>query len=186
MRNENKFFAFVSIVALLSFAGCQIAPTNSNQSINANISPINTSANSNLNDANAAKSGTHEHRAPHGGTLIAFGEEFAHLELVFDSMSGELKAYALDGEAEKSVRLTQSEIEIEVEKPRRFRVKLAAAENALTGEKKGATSEFRASSNELKNLKEFDAKIVSITIRGREFKNTHFNFPKGNENEHGH
>lgn len=190
MRNENKFFAFVSIVALLSFAGCQIAPTNSNQSINANISPnvspINTSANSNLNDANTAKSGTHEHHAPHGGTLIAFGEEFAHLELVFDSMSGELKAYALDGEAEKSVQIAQTEIEIEIEKPKKFTIKLAATENALTGEKTGATSEFRRQSDDLKNLREFDAKIVSITIRGREFKNTPFNYPRGNEIEHGH
>ena len=45
----------------------------------------------------------HEHKPPHSGTLVEFGEEFAHLELVLDAATGTLKAYALDGEAEKAV-----------------------------------------------------------------------------------
>jgi outer membrane murein-binding lipoprotein Lpp len=184
-----RIYNALPLVFVLILAGCQNAPTNSNQNLNvntaqnlnANTAPVNQS-----NNANQTKSDTHEHTAPHGGTLIVFGEEFAHLELVLDASNGALTAYALDGEAEKSVQIAQTEIEIEIEKPKKFSVKLAAQENALTGEKKGATSEFRAASDELKNLNEFDAKIKSITIRGREFKNTHFNFPKGNEGGHKH
>lgn len=183
MRDEKRFLELSFVVVLLSLAACQNAPINSNQNVNANVPPKNSAVNIN---SNQTKSETHEHAAPHGGTLIAFGDEFAHLELVLDAESGEITAYALDGEAEKSVSIAQTEIEIEIEKPRKFTVKLTAQEKALTGEKKGATSEFRASSDELKNLREFDAKVVSITIRGREFKNTHFNFPNGNEDKHGH
>lgn len=158
-------------------------PENKNASIAApTISPSNVNTNS-LANANQMKEATHEHHAPHGGTLVEFGEEFAHFEIVLDAATGELTAYALDGEAEKSIALTQAEIEIEIEKPSRFVVKLEARENALTGETKGATSEFRGRSERLKNLKDFDAAVKSITIRGREFKNVAFNFPKGNETE---
>lgn len=186
----NKFSRIILISGAAVLAACQNAPvtqnapTNQNSNVSAN-SATTVAPTANV-EANAAKKESHEHRAPHGGTLVAFGEEFAHLELVLDSSSGQMTAYALDGEAGKAVQIAQETIEIEIEKPKKFAVKLAAQENALTGEKKGATSEFRGAADELKNLKEFDAKITAITIRGRDFKNTHFNFPKGNEDGHGH
>ncbi len=171
---------------LLSFAACQTEPTNSNRSVNANvspaISPVNAGADS--NHANAAKNDkqeTHEHAAPRGGTLVAFGDEFAHLEFVLNEKTGKLSAYALDGEAENPARLKQTEIEIVVVKPTAFSIKLNAVENSLTGETVGDTSEFAAVADDLKNIKEFDATIVSVNIKGREFKNVEFNFPKGNE-----
>jgi hypothetical protein len=200
MRNERNFVKLIAFAATLFLLGaCQAATENRNanapvENRAANDSPTNVNQNAaaNANAANGsaanspAKSESHAHVAPHGGTLVAFGEEFAHLELVLDAATGQLTAYALDGEAEKSVPLAQEEIEIVVEKPRRFTVRLAATENALTGEKKGATSEFRAQVEELKNLTEFDAAVKAIKIRGRDFKNTHFNFPKGNEDKHEH
>lgn len=182
----NKFMKIILISVLAVLAACQDTPVIQNTSLNQNV---NSSANSapaaNIN-VNTAKKDSHEHTAPHGGTLIAFGEELAHLELVLDSSNGQITAYALDGEAEKAVQIAQSEIEIGIEKPKKINIKLAAQENSLTGEKKGSTSEFRGESDELKNLKDFDAQIKTITIRGREFKNTHFNFPKGNEGAHKH
>lgn len=195
IRIRKEFLVTVIVaVSLMNFA-CQNAPqtnapNNSNANLSVNASP-SVSASPNLTNSSATNTGsavtaTHEHAAPHNGTLISFGEEFAHLELVLNPESGELTAYALDGEAEKSVQLAQQEIEIEIEKPNKKTFRLAARENALTGEKVGATSEFHVSSAELKNLKEFDAKIAALTIGGREFKNIHFNFPKGNEDDHDH
>ena len=61
----------------------------------------------------ALQASAHEHHPPHKGTLVEFGEEFAHLELVLDPATGKLTAYALDGEAEKAVRLKQTEIVVE-------------------------------------------------------------------------
>lgn len=144
----------------------------------------NTSNSANQTQASKTQANKHAHTAPHGGTLIAFGEEFAHLEIVLDPSNGQMTAYALDGEAEKSVQIAQENIVIEIEKPSKFSLTLEAVDNALTGEKRGATSEFRGQSDQLKNLSECDAQIAAITIRGRQFKNVKFNFPRGNEEGH--
>jgi hypothetical protein len=128
------------------------------------------------------KGGKHEHKPPHAGTLVEFGEEFAHLELVLDGASGQLTGYVLDGEAEKPVRLEQKEIALKVKgKSSEFTVVLKAAGNALTGEKSGDTSQFEGQSIALKGLKEFDAAVVKITVKGKDFSDVPFTFPKGNE-----
>lgn len=131
----------------------------------------------------------HEHKAPHKGTLIEFGEEFAHLELVVDAASGKVSAYVLDGEAEKAVRVAQPEIEIKVSKAEKagtgpaeaFSFTVKAQASVLTGEKVGDTSEFAGQSDKLKDLKVFDAVVAAIMVKGKEFKDVKFNFPKGNE-----
>ena len=126
--------------------------------------------------------GAHEHHPPHKGTLVELGEEFAHLELVLDAATGKLTAYALDGEAEKSVRLKQKEIEITITGIKELpSITLKAKASALTGETDGDTSEFTAQSDKLKNVKEFDGVVVDVTIKGKQFKAVKFNFPKGNE-----
>lgn len=139
--------------------------------------------------AEKAHAHAHEHHAPHKGTLVAFGEEFAHLELVLDQATGKLSAYALDGEAEKPVRLTQKEIVIDVTLPAKGKAKPATTEtitlqpvaSPLTGESAGDTSEFGAQSDKLKGQKKWTGAVKAITIRGTEFKDTAFKFPEGNE-----
>jgi hypothetical protein len=124
----------------------------------------------------------HEHNPPHKGTLVVFGKEFAHLELVLDAATGKLTAYALDGEAEKAVRLKQSEIVIEIKGVKDLTsVTLKAQGSELSGEKPGDTSEFSATDAKLKGVKEFDGVVKALNIRGTDFKDEKFNFPKGNE-----
>lgn len=180
MRNEIRIAVPILVVILSCLAACRNAPMNSIETVNSKVSSSNGNANS-AASANQTKIESHEHRAPHGGTLVVLGEEFAHLEVVLDAAKERLTVYALDGEAEQSVSLAQKEIEIEVEKPQKFAIKLEPKGNALTGETKGATSEFVGQNERLRNSKEFNASVKSITIRGREFKNVSFNFPKGNE-----
>lgn len=126
----------------------------------------------------------HEHKAPHGGALIEFGEEFAHLELVLDK-DGNLTGYVLDGEAEKAVRVKQKEIEVKISavegKAQALTVSLKAKANVLTGESEGDTSEFTAAAPALKGVKKFEAAVGAITIKGKDFKETKFKFPEGNE-----
>jgi hypothetical protein len=64
--------------------------------------------------SSSSKTHGHEHHAPHDGTLVELGEEFAHLELVLNAQTGTLTVYVLDGEAEQSVRIAQPEIELTV------------------------------------------------------------------------
>ncbi|MEI6233203.1 MAG: hypothetical protein WCT04_09130 [Planctomycetota bacterium] len=126
----------------------------------------------------------HEHHAPHKGTLIEFGEEFAHLELVIDAKTGKVAGYVLDGHADKAVRVAQKEIVINVttsDKNAAFSFTLKAQASVLSGEKEGDTSEFSAQNDALKGLSVFDAVVTSITVKGKSFENTKFNFPKGNE-----
>lgn len=203
-KMKSKILVSILLGLSLTAACTTTAPTNNSNAGNANKPAVNgnangnsnivvTNANGNLNgngnsnvslnsNNKTSSSGHHEHTAPHGGTLIGFGEEFAHVELVLDKSTGKLTAYTLDGEAEKGVPVEQAEMEIAVKKPSAFTVKLAAVESTLTGSKKGAATEFSGTADQLKNLDNFDAEITNITIKGKSFKSTAFNFPKGNEN----
>jgi hypothetical protein len=118
----------------------------------------------------------HEHHAPHKGVLCEFGEEFAHVEIVLDPADGTLTVYALDGEAEKPVRLKQKELKVSVNglKGKPVVLTLKAQANELTGEKVGDTSEFSARDARLKGVKAPKGKVVSILIKGKAFKNTAF------------
>jgi hypothetical protein len=127
----------------------------------------------------------HEHHAPHNGTLVVLGEEFAHVELVLDAQTGALSAYSLDGEAENAVPIVQNTIDLEItpkDMPA-FDLKLAAVENPLTGETIGNTSEFRGQAEELRGLSKFAGVVLNIETRGQEFKNVAFDFPEGNERD---
>ena len=129
----------------------------------------------------------HEHTAPHGGTLVVFGDEFAHIELVLDQTTGKLIGYVLDGEAEKSVRLSQKTIELKIHREdieSDFSLQLSGIANVLTGETEGDTSQFAAQSDGLKGASEFHAEIVSIAIKGQMFTDIDFKFPEGNEEVH--
>lgn len=122
----------------------------------------------------------HEHKPPHKGTLVEFGEEFAHLELVLDAKEGQLTAYALDGEAENAVRLSQKDIQIKIvgsDKP----LTLKGIASPLSGEKEGDTSQFEVVDEQLKGKTNFDGLVIAINIKGKDFKDVKFNFPKGNE-----
>lgn len=129
----------------------------------------------------------HEHTAPHGGTLVVFGDEFAHIELVLDQTTGKLTGYVLDGEAEKSVRLSQKTIELKIHREdieSEFTLQLSGVTNVLTGETEDDTSQFAAQSDALKGASEFHAEIASIAIKGQMFTDIDFEFPEGNEEAH--
>ena len=129
----------------------------------------------------------HEHTAPHGGTLVVFGDEFAHIEFVLDQATGKLTGYVLDGEAEKPVRLSQKAIELKIHREdiqSEFMLQLSGVANVLTGETEGDTSQFAAQSDTLKGASEFHAEIVSIDIKGQMFTDIDFEFPEGNEETH--
>ena len=86
----------------------------------------------------------HLHRAPHGGTLVELGEEFAHVELLVDGTTGAATAFVLDGEAEGSFPVAQPALEFTGRRDGpEFPFALAAVANPLTGETVGRTSEFR-------------------------------------------
>lgn len=127
----------------------------------------------------------HKHHAPHGGTLIVFGEEFAHLELKLNFTTGQIQAWVLDGEAEKYIRLSQKEILFEIEiDEKKFPLSLKPVENTLTGETVGNTSLFQGQHPQLKDVSHFHATLQSINIKAQIFEKIEFCFPEGNEVPH--
>lgn len=127
----------------------------------------------------------HEHTAPHGGTLVVLGKEFAHVELVLDKATGKLTGYVLDGEAENPVRLAQKAIELKLsmDASQKSALQLMGVANTLTGETEGDTSQFAGQSDALKGATKFQVEIASITVKGKKFTNVAFGFPEGNEHK---
>ena len=129
----------------------------------------------------------HEHTAPHGGTLVVLGDEFAHVEFVLEKATGKLTAYVLDGEAEKPIRLTEKTIGLKINRlnsEQTLALQLKAMANVLTGETEGDTSQFEGQSDALAGATEFQAEIASVVVKGQTFTDVDFKFPEGNEGQH--
>jgi hypothetical protein len=122
----------------------------------------------------------HVHTAPHGGTLLELGEEFAHVELLLDSSAGNLTAYVLDGEAEKPVRLRQEIITLLLAGPDALAARpfdLRAVASVLTGETVGDSSQFALTYEGLKGVKAFSGTLVQLVVKGQEFRDVPVVYP---------
>lgn len=118
----------------------------------------------------------HHHEPLHkaeGAGMKAIGDHFAHIEMVLKE-DGKLILWLTDGGAEKSIRIHQKEIQIEVD-GKTF--SLNAVANSLTGESVGDTSQFEAIIAELKGKSGFEGKIKALTLKGKEFKDIQFHYP---------
>ena len=128
----------------------------------------------------------HEHHPPHHGSLQVLGDDFAHLEMVLDPKEGRLTAYALDGEAEASVRLAQRELRLRLRlspSGRTVDLVLKAVANELSGETVGNTSQFEAGSKALLGQTGFTGSLARVDLRGAVFNKVRLRHPEGNEAE---
>jgi hypothetical protein len=137
------------------------------------------------NAAVPQKPPVHEHHAPHGGALVEIGEEFAHIELLFNSETGSLTAFSLDGEAENPVRLKTKELDLDLRLPDGTALPLALLPqaSALTGETVDDTSRFVVVSDRLKGLDSFTGTVREVTTKGVQFKNLPFSYPAAHAEE---
>ena len=120
----------------------------------------------------------HEHRAPHGGTLVELGDHAYNVELVRDDAAGRLTAYVLDGHAEKFVRLKAPAIELIAMPGGKFtRVSLQAVASPATGETVGDTSQFSGEAEWLKTAPDFSG-IFTVEIHGTKFEQVAYSLPK--------
>ena len=116
----------------------------------------------------------HVHRAPHGGRLVEVGEEFAHLELLWEADKALLTVYVLDGECEASVRLRQAELEL---RGKGWNGTLKAIASPLSDEKVGDTSHFAGSVPGLRGRSKWDGEIQVLTVNGQKFEHLPVAFP---------
>lgn len=128
----------------------------------------------------AAPAGDHRHAAPRGGTLVELEHEAVNLEVLLDPASGKLTAWVLDGCAEKPVRIVQDAIPVQiVAGGTAFRLDLVAQESALTGEKKGDTSEFAGQHDRLRGAATFTGLVENVKVAGRSFQGVKFQYAGG-------
>jgi len=120
----------------------------------------------------------HVHAAPHGGALVALGDEFAHLEAVADAAAGRLTLYVLDGHAQKGVRLPDASLRCTV-RPAGFPLELLPVARATTGETAGDASEFSATDPRLEGLERFTLVVERVAVKGREFSGVEIPVPEG-------
>ena len=124
----------------------------------------------------------HEHHPPHHGTPVVLGDEEYHIELVRDAAAGRLQAFVLDGELENFIRIQPTSFDIAAKfSGHSETLTLKAVPNSATGETVGDTSLFEAQANWLKTETNFDAALVAVNVRGKNYTNVVFNFPKGND-----
>jgi hypothetical protein len=133
-------------------------------------------------DSAPEKTHLHVDHPPHGGTVVALGDDASHIELVLDAQAGVLQAYVLDDEMEEFVRIAAPSIEIHatVDGSTRILV-MAPVANTATGETVGNTSLFEGRAEWLRTANHFDGTLMSITVQGTTYTGVRFNFPKGNE-----
>lgn len=140
----------------------------------------------------------HAEKGPHGGALVAIGEEAAHLEFVLDAETGKLTAYVLDGEAEKALPVKQANLQLALtlekheagkegqkkdDLPESTLVMMLAAVSPAAD---GTATEFAGQDDKLKGADEFEAALNSITVGDKQFKAVNFKYPEGNEHDHHH
>ena len=137
----------------------------------------------------------HAEKGPHDGALVAIGEDDAHLEFVLDADTGTLKAYVLDGEAEKAITIKQSKLQVAFTAakdddgddkgglPEDATIVMLSAVNATAD---GLASEFEGQADGLKGAEKFSANLTAVTVGGKQFKNIAFKYPEGNEDDHHH
>lgn len=137
----------------------------------------------------------HHHEAPHGGTLIALGDHFAHLEIIHDATEGRLTVYLLDGEAESPVRVEQTSLVVQFNQLEGAmseevggttegakQLQLEAVANPLTGETVGDTSEFSGTAPFLTGpITGFGATLTKLSLLGSDMENIEIKYPEGNE-----
>lgn len=126
--------------------------------------------------------GHHAHQPKNGGVLVELGDHEFNLELLLEADARQMKAWVLDAHAENYVRLPDKEFEVfavigEEERLLTFQ----AVPNPATGETVGDTAEFLARAGWLEGVKEFEARLGKLTVRGKSFEGLEFHYPTGLE-----
>ncbi len=137
-------------------------------------------------DKGAEAHAGHHHTAPHGGLLVPFGDHGGNLEIVFDSGSGKVQIFVLDGCADDYVRISQSTIDLVIQRvnpdkqktaePEKkiLRLSLNAVADPLSGETVGDTSAFSLQTDLLLGVEKFYGIVKLLDFKGVKFERIGF------------
>jgi len=87
----------------------------------------------------------HDHKAPHGGTLLETGDEAAHLEIVHDPKAGKLTIYVLDSDPQKALAIKEApKVKLKTDKGNK------ELDTKAVDAKDGAASQYEVTDDALK------------------------------------
>jgi hypothetical protein len=124
----------------------------------------------------------HFESLPHNGTGVAIGDHGFHLEFVLDPTKSKIQAYVLDDHAEHYEYVTEQSFEL-IAKWDGKEEKVVFQRVPDPQNPKGSNL-FEATVKELATAKEFTGEIPRIVLKGKEFKDIKFPFPKGTLHKH--
>jgi hypothetical protein len=204
IRSVGNLFVPVVAGGLLFLTGC---PGDSASSVKPGANQTSQAKTNGENDHDHDADHGHHHqhaeKGPHGGALVAIGQDDAHLEVVLDPETGTLTAYVLDGAAEKPIAIKQKNLQLALtlehdhdhhdgdESKEEAGKKDEIPDDpvplmlaAVSPGDDGTASEFSGQLDELKGADEFEAALTSIKIGDKEFPGVTFKYPEGNEHHH--
>ena len=97
--------------------------------------------------------------------MVVVGEKVAHLEFVFDPVSGtmEIFVYGPDGRSPMKVKKTSVDVQVKADGTGAPIVaSLPAVEDASTGDKPGDAAHFKAAVSQLKGVTRFEAVVRDV------------------------
>jgi hypothetical protein len=109
---------------------------------------------------------SHDEVGPSGGTLVSWGDEEYHAELVFEADKGAVTANVLDGRAKKLVPIDAKSLTLTLQGTPPIFVKLSPKSNE--GDPDGLSSRFIATNDSLKAVKGLKGSL-SGTVKGKNF-----------------
>lgn len=135
------------------------------------------------------------HVAPHGGTLVQLGDEFAHLEFVFDSRHGHVTAYVLDRATETPARLKAEPmgLYIATTRPRNAAAPhswelpclwLSPLDSATDDCGVSWATTFAGEAADLRGLTAFEAMLPLVVVKGTAFRGVTFRVEAGAPSTH--
>jgi hypothetical protein len=118
----------------------------------------------------AAAQPSHAHAPQQGGVLAELGEEEYHLEFTHGDSPGVLRAFVMDGEAEKFVRVDLPSFSATVRHDGRdIGVVFQAMASSATGERVGDTAFFEAATG-LSGRPAVTITVPVLALKGRSYR----------------
>lgn len=138
-------------------------------------------------EEHSEEGGHTHHPLIEGGSLIELGDHEANLEVHLNPETGVLEIYLVDGHATKTVRSSQTTLEVTV-KPDSgdaYVLTLAQVASTLSGEKVGDSSKYEIQDDRLKGVAELHGKVASVSMQGSTYADVEIAWPAG-EHDHDH
>ncbi len=157
MKFTHTLLAGLALAASTVIGGCGPAASDKPKTTE---TPATKAAGKTEDDAHA--------KTPHGGTLVEWGAEEYHVEVVVDHTRGELIGYVLGGDAKTATPIKADTLQLTVKQPA---LKLDMKAQPQAGDSDGKCSKFVAQDDAFKKDVKLSG-VVAGMVNGKPYDGT--------------